>query len=259
VGISLAIRTDLAWPSHLVLVRHGESAGNVARDAAEAGGLDLIDVAQRDMDVALSDRGREQAAAVGRWLRDADEKMRPQHSISSPYVRAQDTARIALDAAGCDDLRVRVDERLREREFGILDRLTRRGIEARFPEQAAARSLLGKFYHRPPGGESWCDVALRLRSFIDTLGREYAGESVMVISHQVVILVFRYLLEELTEQEILAIDREAEVANCSVTVYELDDSSGPHGAMRRVLYNCVDHLPAPRLITAEPDAPVAPR
>jgi probable phosphoglycerate mutase len=248
-----------AWPARLVLVRHGESAGNVARDAAEAGGLAMIDVAQRDMDVALSDRGREQAAAVGRWLIAVDDGTRPAHSISSPYVRAQDTARLALDAAGCDEVTVRIDERLREREFGILDRLTKRGIEDRFPEQAAARALVGKFYHRPPGGESWCDVALRLRSFIDTLGREYAGESVMVVTHQVVILMFRYLLEELTEQEILAIDRQAEVANCSVTVYELDDTRGPHGGMRRVLYNCIDHLAAPRLVTAEPDAPVAPR
>jgi hypothetical protein len=36
---------------------------------------------------------------------------------------------------------------------------------------AAARAFLGKFWHRPPGGESWADVALRLRTFLDTLGR----------------------------------------------------------------------------------------
>ena len=248
-----------AWPSRLVLVRHGESAGNVARNAAESAGLALIDVAQRDMDVALSERGREQAAAVGRWMRELGAGTRPAHSISSPYVRAQDTARIALDAAGCDEVNVRIDERLREREFGVLDRLTKRGIEERFPEQAAARALVGKFYHRPPGGESWCDVALRLRSFLDTLGREYGGQPVMVVTHQVVVLVFRYLLEELSEQEILAIDRQGDVANCSVTMYEYDNTRGPQGGMRRVLYNCVDHLPAPQLVTAEPDAPVAPR
>jgi probable phosphoglycerate mutase len=48
-----------------------------------------------------------------------------------------------------------IDERLREKEFGILDRLTRAGIEEQFPDQAEFRRLLGKFYHRPPGGESW--------------------------------------------------------------------------------------------------------
>ena len=248
------------WPARLWLVRHGQSQGNVARDAADEAGAHEIDIDVRDVDVPLSDLGVEQAEATGRWFAALPAEERPEVILSSPYLRARQTAEAICKAGGLTGpVKLVVDERLREREFGILDRLTRRGIEARFPEQAAARTLLGKFYHRPPGGESWCDVALRLRSFIDTLGREYAGESVMVISHQVVILMFRYLLEELSEQEILAIDREAEVANCSVTVYELDDSRGPHGGMRRVLYNCVDHLAAPRLITAEPDAPVAPR
>ena len=49
------------WPRELLLVRHGESAGNVARDAAEASGLPWIDIAERDMDVALSANGVEQA------------------------------------------------------------------------------------------------------------------------------------------------------------------------------------------------------
>ena len=90
--------------------------------------------------------------------------------------------------AEADD-NAREHERLREREFGILDRLTRAGIEAKHPEQAAARAFLGKFYHRPPGGESWADVALRLRSLLDTIGRQYAGERLLVVTHQVVILV----------------------------------------------------------------------
>ena len=42
------------WPTELLLVRHAESAGNVARDKAEAAGLDVIDIAERDMDVTLS-------------------------------------------------------------------------------------------------------------------------------------------------------------------------------------------------------------
>ena len=46
-----------------------------------------------------------------------------------------------------------VDERLREKEFGILDRLTKLGIEQKHPDQAATRSLVGKFYFRPPAGE----------------------------------------------------------------------------------------------------------
>src|SRR4051812_35362548 len=232
------------WPRTLWLVRHGESAGNVARDLAEADGLEMIDIATRDMDVPLSELGSHQARAVGGYLASLPEDDRPQHTIVSPYVRAEQTALLALEASGCDpsSISLLLDERLREREFGILDRLTRAGITERFPEQAAARAFLGKFFHRPPGGESWADVALRLRSFVDTLGREHAGERVVVVTHQVVILVFRYLLERLTEAEVLAIDRSAEVANCSLTMYELDPDAGRNGGMRLALFNDVTHL-----------------
>ncbi|MEP6695909.1 MAG: hypothetical protein ABJA34_03415 [Pseudonocardiales bacterium] len=51
-------------------------------------------------------------------------------------------------------------------EIGILDLHTTAGVLGRFPEEAARRNRLGKFYHRPPGGESWADVSLRLRSLI---------------------------------------------------------------------------------------------
>jgi hydroxyethylthiazole kinase-like uncharacterized protein yjeF len=46
----------------------------------------------------------------------------------------------------------------------------------KFPDQADLYARLKKFYYRPPGGESWCDVILRLRSMLDSLSREYPAE-----------------------------------------------------------------------------------
>ena len=54
---------NLQWPSLLWIVRHGQSAGNVARDAAEAAGRTLIDVEFRDIDTPLSELGMEQSRA----------------------------------------------------------------------------------------------------------------------------------------------------------------------------------------------------
>jgi broad specificity phosphatase PhoE len=244
------------WPAELLVLRHGESSGNVARDAAEAAGLSVIDIALRDMDVPLSERGVRQAQAVGGWL--ASPRHRPTVVIASPYVRAEQTARIALEAAGLD-IPLHLDERLREREFGILDRLTRAGIRERYPEQAEARARVGKFYHRPPGGESWADVALRVRSFLDSVTREHAAERVLVVAHQVVVLVFRYVLEHLTEAELLAIDRQRELANCSITSFAADRRRGVHH-MRLERYGevvAVEQAGVP--VTAEPDVPLAPR
>ena len=251
------------WPSGLLIVRHGESAGNVARDAAEAAGIPVIDLATRDMDVPLSPLGERQAAALGRWIGELPADEQPTVVYSSPYVRASTTARLALDAAGLEidrDVTFVIDERLREREFGILDRLTRRGITERHPDQAEFRAHLGKFYHRPPGGESWADVILRLRSFVDTISRECSGERIMIVSHQVVVLMFRYILEHLTEETALAIDREHELANCSVTSYELEEgASGRHAQLALRLFNHVAPLEeAPGVeVTTEPDVPVA--
>lgn len=250
------------WPDVLWIVRHGESAGNVARDAAEAAGLALIDIKTRDVDVPLSPLGERQATALGEWFRQLPPEERPTVVLTSPYIRARETARLALEMAGVerDEVTLTVDERLREKEFGILDRLTRFGIQEKYPELAEARSALGKFYFRPPGGESWCDVVLRLRSVIDTITRDYRGERVLIVSHQVVVNCFRYLLERMSEEQILALDRAKEIANCSVTSYGFNPRLGRRGKLELQLYNFVAPLEeAGAPVTTKPDVPVAPK
>ncbi len=243
-------------PRHLWIVRHGQSAGNVALEVAEAGGHHFIDVSPRDADVPLSPLGERQAAALGRWFaaRDADE--RPTVLRSSPYRRAADTMRILADAAGLGSLPARTDERLREKEFGALNRMTRAGIVATMPEQAELRKTLGKFYYRPPGGESWCDILLRLRSLWSDLRREHAGESVLLVCHSVVTLCFRLVVEELDEAQILAIDAANDVANCSLTSYIAAADPGCAPRLELEHFNFVAPVEeAGEAVTRAPDAP----
>jgi probable phosphoglycerate mutase len=238
-------------PRRLWLIRHGESAGNVANLAAIRAGLPELDLAERDMDVPLSEAGEAQATALAAVLRALPEP--PDVVWCSPYRRALDTARIAMEEAALD-VPLHCDERLREREFGVLDRLTKVGIEQRFPEQAQARTFLGKFFHRPPGGESWADVALRVRTVLTDLRMDHAGQGVMVVAHQAVLVLFRYVLEDLDEQRVLALDRDTDIANTGVTTYLGDGTRPP----TLVSFNDVSHLP-PVLETAEPARPAAPR
>ncbi len=246
------------WPERLWIVRHVESAGNVARDAAYASGVAVIDIAQRVVDVPLSPLGERQSEALGAWFADLPEHERPTVMLTSPFLRARETGAIIERAGGtAPDAATIVDERLREKEFGTLDRLTKLGIEQRYPEQAALRARSGKFYYRPPGGESWCDVILRLRSVLDTISLHHSGGSrVLVVAHQVIVLCLRYLLEELTEAEILAIDRAAEVANCGLTSYVRDDGAAVRGRLRLETYNFVAPLRETGTpVTSRPDAP----
>jgi broad specificity phosphatase PhoE len=256
------LRQEQQWPDILWIVRHGESAGNVARDAAIAARLPIIDIASRDVDVPLSARGEAQATALGQWFGRLPANQRPTVLLTSPYQRARRTADLLVTAAALDraDLVEVVDERLREKEFGVLDRLTSFGITAQYPDQAEFRRILGKFYHRPPGGESWCDVILRLRSVIDMVTRDYRRERVLVVCHTVVVLCLRYLLERMTEEQILAIDRAADIANCSVTSYVYDPQLEKHGQLALQLFNFVAPLAeAGADITTRKDANVAAR
>jgi broad specificity phosphatase PhoE len=216
------------WPDRLWIVRHGQSAGNVARDEAEAAQTHLIDIATRDADTPLSPLGHQQARALARWFAELPQAQRPTVLMTSPFVRSRQTLAAVADALGVEDGDILVDERLREKEFGVLDRYTVAGIRATFPELAEQRAHVGKFYFRPPGGESWCDVILRLRSVVEVLRRDHVGERVLIVAHQVIVNCFRYLLECMDEAEILDIDRRADVPNCSITEYALDRSD-PEG------------------------------
>ena len=104
-----------------------------------------------------------------RHLEQLDPARRPDLVLCSPYVRAARTAELAL--AGTE-VPVESDERLRERDLGAFDGLTGTGIRESFPGESERRSAMGKFYYRPPGGESWTDVALRVRHLLAELRQE---------------------------------------------------------------------------------------
>ena len=251
-GNQMAVNPELL---ELWLLRHGQSLGNVANDAAREAGTDRLDLADRDMDVPLSGLGVEQAVAFGKWLGALSEAERPDVVASSPYLRSIETARHALRAAEVD-IELIADERLREREFGIVDLLTHRGIVAQYPEEAARRSRLGKFYYRPPGGESWVDVALRLRSLRDSIVREYPDQRVLLVTHEVPIIITRYLVERLDEPAALALSTAGRVANCSLTTYIRQDDRRLR--LERDAWTVPlrqEHTP----ITEDSDAPVASR
>jgi probable phosphoglycerate mutase len=222
---------QLQW---LALIRHGQSTGNVIADRAEREALEAIPIPERDADVPLSGIGREQAEATGRWLAGQPVEERPEIAVVSPYLRARQTAELALRDAGIPRI---VDERLRDRELGVLDLLTAGGVEASFPAEAARRARLGKFYYRPPGGESWADVLLRLRALLRELREDHPDGRIALFGHEATALLVRYLAEDLSEAELMAVARSVRMANCSVSSWRRAD-----GRLRPELFNYVDHL-----------------
>jgi broad specificity phosphatase PhoE len=62
-------------------------------------------------------------------------------------------------------------------------------------------------------------VVLRVRSLVADLREGFDGARVWIFTHQAVIMSFRYVLEGLTEEELLGIDAETQIGNASMTCY----------------------------------------
>lgn len=223
----------------IILVRHGQSEGNIAAELAQREGLERIDVPARDPDVELSGTGREQAAAVGRWLSELPAEERPGIVWTSPYRRARQTGEIALSEASVE-LDFRIDERLRDRDMGITDMLTGAGIRKKYPEEAERREWIGKFYYRPPGGESWADVAGRVRAVMSDLAAVDAHDIALVTAHDVVNLLFCYVAEGLDEDGVLERSRTNGLKNAAICRIVRDPDAPTGWAVTD--YNLDDHL-----------------
>ena len=224
-----------AGPRELILIRHGQSTANVASDVAEATGAEAIDVQVRDADVPLTALGEEQADAFGRWLAGQLPVVEPIQVWSSPYLRARHTAERALAAAHRADP-VQLDERLRDKELGILDKLTWRGVQLRFPQEWQRRQWLGRFYYRPPAGESWADLSLRTRSFLADLP---TARTTAVFTHDAMVFLFRYVCERLDESQVLDLAQSCSIGNCAVTRLRSEDGGS---SWHIESFNDVSHL-----------------
>jgi len=224
--------------AELIVVRHGQSLSNELLIAAnEAGASEVSGLPARDAEVPLSARGQREAAAVGRWAVSLDAP--PDLVVASPYLRAQHTAQAAVDAltAAGRPPEFRLDDRLRDREIGILTLLPEAALRAAFPEEVARREATGFLYYRPPGGEAHTDMAVRLRSFLADLARVASGRRVLLVAHDSVVVMLRYVIEGLVEADVAAIAAAGGIKNASVTRWEWQGSG-----LRLTDFNDVRHL-----------------
>jgi broad specificity phosphatase PhoE len=112
-------------------------------------------------------------------------------------------------------------------------------VAQRFPAEAARRAEAGEYHYTPPNGESFADIESRLASFLADLNAEHAGERVIVVAHDAVVLMMRATIEQLSWDEVVAVERAAgSVRNASISQFLARD-----GRLELVRYNDVEHLP----------------
>lgn len=201
----------LLKPKRLILVRHGESQGNVDQK---------IYASVPDHALHLTERGWAQAQCAGRELRRilGDE---PAVWYVSPYVRTRETLHaIAQAFGGLDQLRWKEDPRIREQDFGNYQN------PERMAAQKEERWEFGRFYYRfPEGGESCADVYDRVSSFMESLYRYWAEhpqvENYVLVIHGVTISCFlmrffKYSVDEFNSYK--------NFGNCEFAVLERNES-----------------------------------
>lgn len=199
----------------LVLVRHGESEGNLQRTITQ----DVPDHA-----LHLTAKGREQALEAGRKLKTiiGDESV---EFVTSPYVRAKETLfGIAQAWGGKEQISFKEDVYIREQDFGNFDKPEARQLHKE-------KKMFGKFYYRFPEGESPADLYQRAGLFLESLYRRWETkyiDNLVIVSHELFIIVFMmrlfrwpvqdfYAFEDLTNCEVIVLERPADTPKYSPT------------------------------------------
>src|SRR6476619_391624 len=166
----------MARPRRIVLVRHGESTGNVD---------DTVYEREPDHALALTERGRRQAEATGKNLREVFGRERVSVYVS-PYRRTHETLRaFHLDP---ELIRVREQPRLREQDWGNWQ--DRDDVRL----QKAYRDAYGHFFYRFAQGESGADVYDRVGGFLESLYRAFDKPefppNVLLVTHGLTMRLF---------------------------------------------------------------------
>jgi probable phosphoglycerate mutase len=154
--------------TRIVLVRHGQTVWHAENRYAGVS------------DIALTARGLEQAAELAAWAKTA--------GLAAVWTSTLRRARLtALPCAEAVGTSLRVDERLRELDFGSGEGRTLAEMHERFPEALRAFQL-DPVAGRLPGGEDPAAAARRFTGCLhDLVGRHDPEDRVLVVAHSTAI------------------------------------------------------------------------
>ncbi len=191
----------------ILITRHGQTEHNVKKIIAGSS------------ETPLTELGKRQAEAIAKRLA----KERIDSILSSPLSRAVDTARYIGEATG---LVVKLDERLRERNFGAFEGKPTRDYFSALESSGVPRHLF-----LPPDGEGKLVVLERLQCLINDL-HQYGG-NVLLVGHQ---MVNRLLIKELAQEDWRYYEKIKQENTC-LNIFERVSNK-----YELKLLNCVSHL-----------------
>lgn len=178
---------------HLYFVRHGQSIWNVENKICGA------------TDIALTELGHNQAIETGKKF--IEQGLKADEILYSPLIRAAETARHISEMTG---IPVRMEERLREQNFGKYESTARDGEEFKKAKQ--------QFVCRYDGGESMLHLAQRIYNLLDDIKKEADEKTYILVAHNGIARVIQSYFYEMTNEEY----GDFGVANCTITRYDFE-------------------------------------
>lgn len=216
---------DVQKPLDIIMVRHGESEGNVINRRLKKGEqTDLPEEYKNRHEslLRLSTLGKKQAKATGEWLKKNVLKNAkyPFRFMVSPYNRTMETAYL-LGISKEWEPRTEI----REREWAHMAYLS--PVERRQLYEADERLReMSYYFWTPPGGESIARmIDNRVRSVINTIYRENPGQGVIMVTHGEFMWGARALMEKLHPLEFNEQDKDPafHISNTMVIQYSRKD------------------------------------
>lgn len=201
-------------PKRLILIRHGESQGNLDTHVYSI---------TPDHAIGLTENGREQARQCGQKLMKL---FGPNESILcfvSPFRRSKETCELICKAFTQQQIiKVREDPRIREQEWGNFQDLASRETTV------TERQKIGRFFYRFKDGESGADVYDRVGSFMDSLYREMDNclvpdANILIISHGLFMRLFLMRFYRWNVEKFHTLEN---FDNCGYCILEREDQEG---------------------------------
>jgi broad specificity phosphatase PhoE len=175
--------TKLRLPKRILLVRHGQSQGNVDEEAYHT---------IPDWLIPITDKGKEQAVEMGKTIKEII-KDEPLYIYYSPYLRTRQTMCAMMESLSENRIYgIREEPRITEQQFGNFQNKEMNNYKKE-------KDSFGRFYYRFPSGEAGLDVYNRVTSFIGSLFREwyshtndeeFSNTNVIIVTHGLSLRLF---------------------------------------------------------------------
>jgi broad specificity phosphatase PhoE len=208
-------------PKRIILIRHGQSEGNVDKSLFES---------KQDYALNLTEEGIEQAKQAGKQIQ-AMIGQESLHVYISPYYRTRETFRYIQESLQTNVVKVFEDPRIREQDWGHL----------RNPDVTDGirqeRYGFSTFYYRIPDGESGADVYDRVSSFLESLHRDFRKsdfpQNVLIVTHGITLRLFLMRWFHWSVEEFESLQNPL---NCQIVIMQID-SNGRYNLVSELVRN----------------------